>query len=180
VLVDARPAAPPARPRRQVELVQTLDDREAGQGKLTLELKATARGLVPALEELVDPAVPGFTVEKTDDRGLSLAQMDAGGDAVAPVTERLWLLTLRPADGGEARAFAFPRPRAEDIQAAGPGGRGRWAAGSPAGRPSRGGAGGGPCPRPARPRPPTCCPARSRPSACSGCWSGCAAMSGWR
>lgn len=119
VLVDARPEPPPARPARQIELTQMLDDRELGAGRATLEIKATARGLVPELSGLVDVAFSGFTVTNVDDRGVVLTQMDTEGDAVAPVSERVWLLSLTPTAGaaGGSLAFAFPQPRQADTKA---------------------------------------------------------------
>src|SRR6185503_17946536 len=52
VLLDARPERVPARPLDKLEIVQMLDDRELAQGRVALEIKATANGLVPELGEL--------------------------------------------------------------------------------------------------------------------------------
>ncbi|MFN0069550.1 MAG: hypothetical protein ACKVYV_18180, partial [Limisphaerales bacterium] len=117
VLVDARPEAPPARPARQIEIVQTLDDRELAAGRATLEIKAAGRGLVPELSELVDLAFGGFTVTNVDDRGVVLTRMDTEGDTVAPVSERVWLVSLTPSAAGDSLAFAFPQPRQADTKA---------------------------------------------------------------
>jgi hypothetical protein len=90
VLIDGRPGDPPARPARQIEILQVLDDRELAKGTATLEIKATARGLVPALERLLELRTPGFVSVKTEARDLSLTQLDTEADQLAPVSERAW------------------------------------------------------------------------------------------
>ncbi len=100
--------------------MQVLDDRELARGgrTATLEIKATARGLVPELDRLLDAAFPGFRIAKTDDRGLTLSRMDIEGDTVAPVSERIWILTLEPDQAGSPpRTLRFPKPRLEDLRA---------------------------------------------------------------
>ena len=67
--VDATPAKGSVRPFEKLQITQTLDERQAADGKLILEVKATARGLVPDLESIVELDHAGFQVEKVDDQG---------------------------------------------------------------------------------------------------------------
>ncbi|HYE97447.1 MAG TPA: hypothetical protein VEJ18_00995, partial [Planctomycetota bacterium] len=78
--VDASRAEP--RPVERIEIVQTLDERKSAEGKLVVEVKATARGLVPEFGEMLDAAGGEFRVVRTEDPGLAVARMDAEGDAV--------------------------------------------------------------------------------------------------
>ncbi|MBC8245192.1 MAG: hypothetical protein H8E20_12440 [Verrucomicrobia bacterium] len=111
-IVDARPVAAPARPVDKLELTQTLDARLAGENaELTLELHATGKGLTPSLDKLVALDIPGFDIAKTDDQGLSVARVESGASGVNAVSERTWLLTLKPSgDAGDSLAFKFPQP----------------------------------------------------------------------
>ncbi len=58
--VDASPAKGPVRPFEKLQITQTLDERQAKDGKLILEVKATALGLVPDLDTIVTLDQPGF------------------------------------------------------------------------------------------------------------------------
>ena len=111
-IVDARAGTAPARPVDGLELTQTLDARLTGENaKLTLELHATGNGLTPSLDKLVALDIPGFEITKTDDQGLSIARIESGASSVNAVSERTWLLTLKPsADAGESLTFKFPKP----------------------------------------------------------------------
>ena len=111
-VVDARPVTTPARPVDKLELTQTLDARLGGENEeLTLELHATGNGLTPPLDKLVTLDIPDFEITKTDDQGLSIARVESGATGVNAVSERTWLLTLKPTDdAGELLTFKFPKP----------------------------------------------------------------------
>ena len=116
VLLDARPDRAPARPVTEVAVTQILDDREAAAGKLTLDIRATGRGLVPELKELLDVGLPGFVIAKTNDSGANLAKLDTEGDDLAALTERSWVINLEPAGRGKPPAgFRFPESRSKDF-----------------------------------------------------------------
>jgi hypothetical protein len=119
LLIDSRPDNAPPRPVDHIEVTQILDQRDAANGKLTLDIKATAKGLLPDLAGLLDVNVPGFKVDKTDENALTVTAMDAEGDALRPVSERSWLIHLSAADGSRGGAmFKFPQPKAKDIKVA--------------------------------------------------------------
>jgi hypothetical protein len=109
ILLDARPTRVDSRPINDLEVTQILDDREIGEGLVTLEVKASGKGLVPELSELVKTNFTDLRVEEITDQGLSVAQVDAESDELAPVTERNWLLKLRVTENAPASlAFHFP------------------------------------------------------------------------
>jgi hypothetical protein len=110
VLLDARAKSPPLRPSREVKVRQLLDDREIAKGNVRLEVVATARGLVPELDQLLkEPAqIPGFEVKQTAEQGLSVASLEAG-ENIEALTERRWLIELKPASDSPPESFAFPQ-----------------------------------------------------------------------
>ena len=106
VPLDARTEKPPARPVTDITLTQTLDERQAKDGKLVLEIRASGRGLVPRLEELVDLKVPGFQKVAVDGGDVSVSQFDKQATDSAVLSERLWLVTLRANDNEPLSADA--------------------------------------------------------------------------
>jgi hypothetical protein len=113
VALDARADRGPPRPFRKLQITQTLDERQAGQGKLVLEVKASALGLVPDLDQLVKLPPAGFALVKTDDQGISVSKFDPESDVVAIGSERTWVLTLHGHEGSAepARSFLFPKAK---------------------------------------------------------------------
>ncbi len=100
----------PPRPLSKLEITQTLDTRQLlMNGSLRLEIKATATGLVPELEQLVDldglkRAMPVKAVNAHE--GLQIKELNTWGDNVAARSERLWTVFL---DGDPIRAAKEPR-----------------------------------------------------------------------
>lgn len=109
------------RPANQVEITETLDTRQfAINGTLPLEIKATASGLVPDLDQLLDldALKKAIGVKQTNPHeGLQVKEINTWGDQVAPRSERLWTLSL---DGDPIRAadapteFHFPPPKSKE------------------------------------------------------------------
>jgi hypothetical protein len=85
----------PMRPFGKLQLTQTLDERQAKDGKLVLEVKAVAQGLVPAFDEILSLESPGLDVVQTEDQGLSVSNFDIEAAENVVVSERNWLVTLR-------------------------------------------------------------------------------------
>jgi len=110
--VDAG-ATPAARPNRKVKVTQILDERKAPEGKLVLELKATALGLVGELDSIVDLTFDGFKVLKVDDPGVSVSKFDEDTDTSQVLSERNWMVTLGPAGDAVPATFRFPGAKAE-------------------------------------------------------------------
>jgi hypothetical protein len=111
--IDAKESAGDERPYTQLALTQTLDERQAKEEKLVLEVKATAHGLVPDLATLLDLAPAEFDVAATDDHGVSVVEFDDEGDAI--LSERTWTITMHSKEGLAARptSFEFGAPRVE-------------------------------------------------------------------
>ena len=79
-----QPARRRRAPVRAPALTQTLDERQAADGKLMLEVKATALGLVPALESLLDVDARGLPRGAiSDDHGVSVVKFDEESDAMS-------------------------------------------------------------------------------------------------
>ena len=97
--VDATPAKGAVRPFEKLQITQTLDERQAKDGKLILEVKATARGLVPDLDQILDVRAAGFEIDKTDDQGVSVSKFDPDSEANVIDSERTWLVTYSAAAG---------------------------------------------------------------------------------
>ena len=118
-LIDARPDAPPARPGAEMEITQTLDDRAIKTGKLALEVKATARGLVPDFKELFEFAPAGFKIDETEDSGPAIQRLDSEKDDLAAVSERNWVVKMS-ADHSVANAarFVFPKQKRAEMKVA--------------------------------------------------------------
>lgn len=116
--------AAPLRPVSKVAITQTLDTRKfLINGALPLEIKATASGLVPELDQLLDfEALKKVVAVKNINphEGLQIKELNTWGDQVAPTSERLWTIAL---DGDPIRAadgqteFRFPQPKSPDTTA---------------------------------------------------------------
>jgi hypothetical protein len=107
-LLDARPDRVPNRPMDKLEITQILDDREIAQGRVALEIKATARGLVPDLPQLLRTNLAQLELVEAGDRGLAINQLDTEADELAPVSERNWLLKFN-VPGRYGVAVSVPR-----------------------------------------------------------------------
>ncbi len=116
VVVDASRKSAEPRPCKDLTVTQILDERRADEGRIVLEIKASATGLVPELEQVLELTTPGFKVAKRDDQGASVVKFAEDADSV--VTERVWLLSLEPADSSfTPGTFTFGKPRSDDIKA---------------------------------------------------------------
>ena len=113
--LDASAEAPPTRPFTHVEITQTLDERQAQDGKLIVEVKATAHGLVPEIDQLLDLKTEGFQLVDAEDQGLSVSRFDPDSPENVVDSERTWLVKYQgAADQAErASSFSFPTPKVD-------------------------------------------------------------------
>ncbi|MBL0868944.1 MAG: hypothetical protein IBJ18_00010 [Phycisphaerales bacterium] len=131
VLLDARTTAgaqPPARPVGDLQLEMILDDRvipptlqptqptATGQplpvSPIRLEIRAKGKGLIPDLNRVIDTAsLTGVKLDRVEDKGLNIVELDAAGTEVVPIAERSWMLHLSPTSAGVID-FAFPKAAA--------------------------------------------------------------------
>ena len=100
-------AAP--RPVEKVEIKQVLDERKAAEGVLALEIRTSAHGLVPPLDQLVTFPAGDFELTATDDQGVIVTQLDGESEENAAISERLVNLTYRAKQGlpNPPKTFAF-------------------------------------------------------------------------
>jgi hypothetical protein len=96
-------------------LVQVLDERQSKDGKLIVEAKATARGLVPVLDDLLDTKVEGYELASNVDSGVSVIEFDKESTTPIVLSERTWTLKYTAADPAAPapKSFAFPSPLVE-------------------------------------------------------------------
>jgi hypothetical protein len=123
-LLKVQPGLVAPRPAQKVEVLQTLDTRQfAINGSLSLEIKATAQGLVPELDLLLDlePLRKVADIRQVSPHeGLLIRELSTWGDQVGPRSERLWSITL---DADKIRAkdqateVPFPPARSKDVAA---------------------------------------------------------------
>jgi hypothetical protein len=121
IKVDTKDAPP--RPANQIDVTQTLDTRQLTiNGAITLEVKATAAGLVPELEQLLDvaPSKGAVAIKNIHPHeGLQVTEFNAWADEVSPRSERKWTISL---DGDAVRAserpveYRFPAPKLKDTK----------------------------------------------------------------
>jgi hypothetical protein len=111
--IDAGADVGAARPFADLEITQILDERQAGQGKLMLEVKATAHGLPPDLDDVLDLRPEGFAIANVDDSGPMVSRFDPDAATDSISAERTWNVTLKAKDGLPARprTFAFGTSR---------------------------------------------------------------------
>lgn len=117
LLIDSKADKGPLRPYEKLALVQTLDERQAKAGKLVLEIKATAEGLVPTLDELATLAPEGFVEAARDEREVAITKFDEDGEGV--LSERLCTITFTGREGLEQLPdeFTFATPKVEVASA---------------------------------------------------------------
>lgn len=111
VLIDATSDTTTARPNSEVQITQLLDDRSLDQGVLRLEVRATAKGLTPAMPQLLDfngQTIGAFSVAAMHDHGLNVVGLDQETEESTIESERSWLIELTAPKTGRAEAFTFP------------------------------------------------------------------------
>ena len=119
VPIDASPQQGTPRPLEQVTITQTLDERQADEGKLILEMKAVGKGLVPQFEDLVDLTSAGFEVTGSEDQGLSVSEFDPESrGAPVMISERTWMVTLAATTDAQNRpeTFSFAQSKSADAE----------------------------------------------------------------
>jgi hypothetical protein len=98
VPIDAQPDTRDTRPFADLKLTQTLDERQAADGKLLLEIQASALGLLPDLHALIDLQPEGFDIVETEDLDVSVTKFDEESTEPLVVTQRTWMVTLEARD----------------------------------------------------------------------------------
>ncbi|MEZ6096985.1 MAG: hypothetical protein R3C03_22640 [Pirellulaceae bacterium] len=99
LVIDASSKSSIRRPASDIAVTQTLDERQAAEGKLIVEVTATASGLVPDLSELIDVKRDGFEVVSVDDQGVLPSRFDSKSDEIQILSDRSWTIQYQPMDG---------------------------------------------------------------------------------
>ncbi|MGL6077085.1 MAG: hypothetical protein ACRC8S_23265 [Fimbriiglobus sp.] len=97
--INCREPKGPARPVKDLEVIQTLDERQASKGELGLEVKAQAIGLIPDFEDLGKFAPEGFEIDKIEDSGNAVKKFDEDATENSIVCERVWNIKLKGKSG---------------------------------------------------------------------------------
>lgn len=105
VPIDASAEPKEPAPFEDLEITQILDLRKIDEQLLGLEIKAKARGLVPALDEILDLSPPGFEIVSLEDEGVAVTSFDDRQERV--LSERGWTVKLRPQAGERPTEFRF-------------------------------------------------------------------------
>ena len=108
VVIDALAEHGTQRPVKDLQITQTLDERQADEGKLILEVSATAKGLVPDLKEIVDLELDGFDLVNVDDQGVLPSSFDKESDEIQILSDRSWTVEYKAKEGtGDLNQFSF-------------------------------------------------------------------------
>lgn len=120
VPLDAAPDSPDPRPADKLRITQTLDERQAKDGKLVLEVKATAQGLAPALDQIVNIEASDFEVKSTEDGGVLVSRFDPESKEPAIISERTWTIAYAGKTGLAElpKEFHFPEPNRDVAEIA--------------------------------------------------------------
>ncbi len=97
------------RPYRDLKLILTVDEREAEkENQLFLEIRSTAHGLIPELDQLIKLPLVDYDITATEDRELQIEELDATTEDGAPLASHEWRLTLKPKGEHLPADFTFP------------------------------------------------------------------------
>ena len=115
--IDARPETGDPRPAGAVEIIEILDPRELASGRVTLEIKASAHGLLPPLDSLLSLDQPGLVRSPVPPTPPGIQRVEASPEGVTAFSEQGWSVTYHPdpASRGEA-TFRFPLPREDSTK----------------------------------------------------------------
>ncbi|MEW6745857.1 MAG: hypothetical protein AB1486_24210 [Planctomycetota bacterium] len=119
LVIDASPETGEPRPFTNLHLTQTLDERQAAKGRLILEVKATAQGLIPDLDTIVELAPAEFAVTNVEDQGVAVSEFDEESEEPAVLTKRTWMITMEGREGLAKlpETFSFGSPRVAGAEA---------------------------------------------------------------
>lgn len=120
LLIELTPDASRERPASEIALTQIVDSRELVEGRLKIDVVATAHGLVPELSQLIDLGSYALPVQDVAEKeGLLLRELRSNAEGMYPVSERSWTVHVDPQRllrGAHERVeFEFPRVKQESI-----------------------------------------------------------------
>ncbi len=121
ILIEMNAEAPVQRPAANVALTLIVDSRELADKRLKIDVVATAHGLVPELDQLLQLSDYSLAVREVADKDkLVVRELHNGSDGMYPVSERSWTVDLDPTAllrGASSRVdFEFPLAKSGDTQ----------------------------------------------------------------
>lgn len=118
VVIDASQENATPRPVEDLKITQTLDERQADEGKLIVEISATGKGLIPELDTLIDIDRDDFELVSIDDQGVLPTDFEKDTDNIQILSDRSWTLEYQAKqEKGELMEFAFGEPIVADATA---------------------------------------------------------------
>ena len=111
LVVDCSVEKATQRPIADLEMTQTLDERQAGEGKLIVEISASGKGLVPDLDQIIDLEREDFEIVSVDDQGVLPNAFDEDASEIQILSDRSWTVEYRAKQSEAAiDEFAFSEP----------------------------------------------------------------------
>ena len=122
VQIEISEEAEAARPVENISVTQIVDARELANGVLKIDVSASARGIIPDLDQLLDLKSAPLPINSIDDKAtINLKELIINEENLAASSERNWTLDLDPAPllGGasESIEFDFLKAKSTDSQA---------------------------------------------------------------
>ncbi len=116
LVIDSSAEKGTPRPVANLQVTQTLDERQADEGKLVLEISASAKGLVPDLNEILDLQREDFEVVSVDDQGVLPTRFDKDGNEIQILSDRSWTVEYRAKDtSSQVKQFSFSDAKLADA-----------------------------------------------------------------
>jgi hypothetical protein len=113
VPIDASAINGKLRPCANLEVTQILDERQASDGKLVLELKVQGDGLIADWPAVLDFKPADFTITESLDQKLSVSKFNPDSEETVIISQRSWLISMKANDGLKEfpKTFQFGRAR---------------------------------------------------------------------
>ncbi len=116
LVIDSSASRAKPRPIEDLQITQTLDERQAGEGKLIVEISATAKGLVPNLDDIIETERENFEIVSVDDQGVLPARFDKDSHGIQILSDRSWTVEYRAKENSpNLNQFTFGDPKLADA-----------------------------------------------------------------
>jgi hypothetical protein len=98
---------------KNLEVFEVLNDRSKNKDVITLEIRATANSIIPALDDVLNTHFDDFKVISIIDEGLQVNKLINEKQSSYPEMERNWTVSLKLADyqPNKPTKFHFPTPK---------------------------------------------------------------------
>ena len=108
IVIDASMKKGTQRPVADLQVTQTVDERQADEGKLIVEVSASGNGLIPELEEIINLERENFEVVNINDQGVLPSSFNEDSDEIQIVSDRSWTVEYKAkTDSNDLENFSF-------------------------------------------------------------------------